>query len=119
MSAPPPVVLHREKLPEERESLTHKFRVGEFTGYLIVGLSADGRPLEIFLRVSKMGSSVQGFCNAWAKLFSTALQHGVPLKALVDQFRFVNFEPSGLTDGRGKAYSIPDYVVRFLEEKFL
>ncbi|HXK34367.1 MAG TPA: vitamin B12-dependent ribonucleotide reductase, partial [Dehalococcoidia bacterium] len=88
---------YRRHLPDERQSVTHKFRVGEQEGYVTVGLYAEGTPGEIFVNISKEGSTIRGLMDSVAVLTSVALQYGVPLESLVAKFRGVRFEPSGLT----------------------
>lgn len=117
----PPGAPYRRHLPDERRSLTHKFRVGEQEGYLTVGLYDDGTPGEIFVNISKEGSTIRGLMDSVALLTSVALQYGVPLRNLVDKFRGVHFEPAGLT-GNGDvptASSLVDYIFRWLEARFI
>lgn len=117
-----PVALQpvRTKLPATRSSITHRFQVGEQEGYLTVGLFPDGAPGELFVSVSKNGSTVQGLMDAVGILTSVSLQYGVPLDALVKKFRQTKFEPSGMTDNQDipTASSLLDYVFRFLEKQF-
>lgn len=107
--APGPV---RRHLPDERASLTHRFVIAGHKGYLTVGFYPDGRVGEIWLRVDKVGSTVRGFCDAWALMVSTALQYGVPLAKVVEKFKGMKFEPS---EHRGGAWSILDHVATRLE----
>jgi len=86
---------HRRNLPDERKSITHKFSVGGHTGYLIVGLYEEGTPGEIFIKISKEGSTLSGFMDGLALLISIGLQYGVPLRTLVDKLMNTRFEPSG------------------------
>ncbi len=111
----------RRRLPDERQALTHKFRVGGLEGYLTVGLYEDNTPGEIFLVVAKEGSTLSGIMDAFATSISIALQYGVPLEALVKKFAYVRFEPSGFTANKDVpiAHSIVDYVFRWLAVKFL
>ena len=112
---------YRRHLPDERTSITHKFRVGEQEGYLTVGLYDDGAPGEIFVNISKEGSTIRGLMDAVAMLTSVALQYGVPLENLVAKFRGVHFEPAGFT-GNTKipaASSLVDYIFRWLEARFI
>jgi len=112
---------YRRHLPDERRSITHKFRVGEQEGYITVGLYEEGAPGEIFVNISKEGSTIRGLMDAVAMLTSVALQYGVPLENLVAKFRGVHFEPAGLT-GNPKiptASSLVDYIFRWLEMRFL
>ncbi|MBI5284998.1 MAG: ribonucleoside reductase class II [Chloroflexi bacterium] len=112
---------YRRHLPDERGSITHKFRVGEQEGYITVGLYEEGAPGEIFVNISKEGSTIRGLMDAVAMLTSVALQYGVPLENLVSKFRGVHFEPAGLT-GNPKipaASSLVDYIFRWLELRFL
>ncbi len=111
----------RETLPDERESITHKFRVGDQDGYLTVGLYPDGRPGELFVKINKEGSTVSGLMDAVAKVASIALQYGVPLRDLAPKMRNTRFDPSGPTGNREIpwATSVVDYVFHWLERKFL
>jgi ribonucleoside-diphosphate reductase alpha chain len=110
----------REFLPDERTSVTHKFRVGDQEGYLTVGLYPDGRPGELFVKINKEGSMVSGLMDAVAKLASIALQFGVPLKDLAPKMRNTRFEPYGPTGNPEIpwATSVVDYVFHWLERKF-
>ncbi|MFA5608134.1 MAG: vitamin B12-dependent ribonucleotide reductase [Leucobacter sp.] len=110
----------RRRLPDERQSITHKFRVGEQEGYMTVGLFDDGTPGEVFINVSKQGSTVSGLMDTVAMLTSYALQYGVPLPELSSKLRNTRFEPSGPTNNKQipLATSIVDYVFRWLEQKF-
>jgi ribonucleoside-diphosphate reductase alpha chain len=111
----------RVKLPDERESVTHKFSIAGHEGYLTVGRYEDGAPGEIFLRMAKEGSTVSGLMDTIATMTSIALQYGVPLKALVDKFSHTRFEPAGFTNNPEipMAKSVTDYVFRYLGNRFL
>jgi ribonucleoside-diphosphate reductase alpha chain len=113
--------LYRRHLPPERRSITHKFRVGEQEGFLIVGLFDDGTPGEIFVVISKEGSTIRGLMDSVAMLTSYSLQYGVPLATLVGKFKGVHFEPAGFTSNPEipQASSLVDYIFRWLELKFL
>jgi len=111
----------REYLPDERRSITHKFRVGDQEGYITVGLYDDGRPGEIFVKINKEGSTVSGLTDAVAKLASIALQYGVPLEDLAPKMRNTRFEPYGPTGNPEVpwATSIVDYIFHWLEMRFV
>lgn len=111
----------RERLPAERKAITHRFSVDGHEGYLTVGMYADGRPGEIFIRIAKEGSTLSGTLDAFAVAISLELQHGVPLRQLVEKFCNVRYEPFGRTsnDCILSATSITDYVFRWLALKFL
>jgi len=111
----------RRKLPETRQSLTHKFSIADHEGYVTVGLYENGMPGEIFVRMAKEGSTISGLMDSFATAISLALQHGVPLKLLVDKFSHTRFEPSGWTGNPeiSRASSIMDYLFRWLGQKFL
>ncbi|HUF79401.1 MAG TPA: vitamin B12-dependent ribonucleotide reductase, partial [Thermoanaerobaculia bacterium] len=111
----------RRKLADERQALTHKFRVGDHEGYITVGLYKNGQPGEIFLTMAKEGSTISGLMDAFATAISIALQYGVPLKTLVDKFSHTRFEPSGFTKNPEIpiAKSITDYIFRWLASRFL
>jgi len=119
LEAPP--LAHRHKLPDERFSVTHKFKVGSHEGYLTVGLYKSGLPGEVFIIMAKEGSTVSGLMDSFACAVSIALQHGVPLQLLVNKFAHTRFEPSGWTQNPeiGYANSIMDYIFRWLELRFL
>jgi len=111
----------RHKLPDERFSVTHKFKVGSHEGYLTVGLFKNGMPGELFITMAKEGSTVSGLMDSFACAVSIALQHGVPLRLLVNKFAHTRFEPSGWTQNPeiGYANSIMDYIFRWLDLRFL
>ncbi|MEE9143830.1 MAG: vitamin B12-dependent ribonucleotide reductase, partial [Candidatus Binatia bacterium] len=85
----------RRKLPDERSSITHKFDIAGHEGYITVGMYGDGQPGEIFITMSKEGSTISGLMDSFATAISMALQYGVPLRVLVDKFSHMRFEPSG------------------------
>ena len=111
----------RHKLPDERKSITHKFDIGGHEGYLTVGLYEDGQPGELFVTMAKEGSTISGLMDAFATQTSYALQFGVPLKFMVDQFSHMRFEPSGFTKNPEIpiAKSIVDYIFRWMAAHFL
>jgi ribonucleoside-diphosphate reductase alpha chain len=112
---------HRRKLPDERKSITHKFDIAGHEGYITVGMYEDGNPGEIFVSMSKQGSTISGLMDSFATAISYALQYGVPLQFLVDKFAHMRFEPSGFTKNPQIPYakSIVDYLFRWLASKFL
>jgi ribonucleoside-diphosphate reductase alpha chain len=116
-----PAGARRRRLPDERQSLTHKFSVGGHEGYITVGLYEDGTPGEIFLNMAKEGSVVSGLMDSFATAISLALQYGVPLRDLVNKFSHVRYEPSGFTKNTEIPYakSITDYVFRWLASRYL
>ncbi|HTS46369.1 MAG TPA: vitamin B12-dependent ribonucleotide reductase [Bryobacteraceae bacterium] len=111
----------RHKLPDERQSVTHKFSIGGHEGYITVGLYEDGTPGEVFISMAKEGSTISGLMDSFATSISYALQYGVPLKFFVDKFSHVRFEPSGWTGNPQVPYakSIMDYIFRWMGAKFL
>ncbi len=110
----------RERLPDERRSITHKFRVGDQEGYITVGLYDDGRPGEIFVKINKEGSTVSGLMDAVALLTSVTLQYGVPVEDLARKLKNTRFEPYGPTGNPQIpwATSLVDYIFHWLELKF-
>jgi len=111
----------RRKLPDERQSITHKFSIAGHEGYITVGLFEDGTPGEIFITMAKEGSTISGLMDSFATAVSYGLQYGVPLKFFVDKFSHVRFEPSGYTGNAAVPYakSIMDYIFRWMATKFL
>lgn len=111
----------RRRLPDERHSLTHHFSVGGQEGDVTIGLYEDGLPGEMFIRMSKEGSTVSGLMDSFATAVSLALQYGVPLQVLCNKFSHTRFEPSGWSGNPqiGYAKSLMDYLFRWLELRFL
>jgi len=111
----------RQRLPRSRRSRTFEFRVADCKGFVTVGEFDDGRPGEIFVRVSKQGSTLAGIMNAFAISLSHGLQYGVPLSAFVDAFIGMRFEPAGMTDDPDLriASSLIDYLFRRLAVDYL
>ena len=111
----------RRRLPDERQSITHKFSIAGHEGYITVGMFEDGMPGEVFITMSKEGSTISGLMDSFATSISIALQYGVPLKVLVDKFSHARYEPSGFTNNPEVpiAKSISDYIFRWLGLKFL
>jgi len=111
----------RHRLPAERASFTHKFKVGNHEGYITVGLYPNGQPGEIFITMAKEGSTVSGVMDCFATAISIALQHGVPLGFLCEKFKHTRFEPSGWTGNPDINYasSMMDYIFRWLELRFV
>ena len=111
------MVATRQSLPSTRESVTHKFSVARHEGYLTIGLYADGRPGEIFIKMSKEGSTISGFCQAFCRAFSLSLQFGLTIEESVVRFKGMRFEPLGATSNPDipECSSIVDYVARYLE----
>ena len=111
----------RRRLPDERQAITHKFSIANHEGYITVGLYEDGTPGELFITMSKEGSTISGLMDAFATSVSMALQYGVPLRVLVEKFSHMRFEPSGFTGNKDIpiAKSICDYIFRWLGKKFL
>jgi ribonucleoside-diphosphate reductase alpha chain len=118
-NGPPAAV--RRKLPDERQSITHKFSVAGHEGYIHVGLYQTGQPGEIFVKMAKEGSTISGLMDSFATAISLALQHGVPLRLLCDKFSRTRFEPYGFTENPEipRASSIMDYLFRYLGSKFV
>ncbi len=108
--------LRRDSLPCTRRSITHKFCIGGHEGYLTIGLFPDGRPGEVFVKMSKEGSTLSGLIQGFCRAFSLALQHGLPITDAAERFRGMRFEPMGATGNPDipEASSILDYLARYL-----
>ncbi len=111
----------RHRLPRSRTSRTFEFRVADCKGFVTVGEYVDGRPGEIFVRVSKQGSTLAGIMDAFAIAISHGLQYGVPLRGFVEAFVGMRFEPQGMTDDPDIriAHSLMDYLFRRLAIAYL
>jgi ribonucleoside-diphosphate reductase alpha chain len=111
----------RQKLPRSRRGRTFEFRVADCKGFATIGEYDDGQPGEIFLTVSKQGSTLSGIMDAFAKSISYGLQYGVPMRAFVEAFTNMRFEPAGMTDDPDIRFasSIMDYLFRRLALEYL
>jgi ribonucleoside-diphosphate reductase alpha chain len=111
----------RHRMPDTRNSMTHRFEIAGHEGYITVGLYEDGQPGELFITMSKEGSTIGGLMDTVGTLTSIALQYGVPLESLVKKFAYQRFEPSGFTKNPDirHATSITDYVFRWLACQFI
>jgi len=111
----------RRTMPDTRMSITHKFEIAGHEGYITAGLYDDGQPGEVFVQMSKEGSTIGGLMDTVATLTSMSLQYGVPLEQLVNKFAYQRFEPSGFTKNPDirTAFSITDYVFRWLGCEFI
>jgi ribonucleoside-diphosphate reductase alpha chain len=121
-AAPPPVPKQeRRRLPEDRTEIGRKFRVGDYEGYIHVGLYDDGTPGDIFVDIAKEGTTLAGLMNSFMISVSLGLQYGVPLEVYVSKFAHMRFEPSGQTNDPDirVAKSIVDYIFRWMGKKFL
>src|SRR6185295_20271408 len=97
-TAEPTKTPSRERLPDTRRSVTHKFEINQQEGYITVGFYDDGRPGEVFVKIAKHGSTISGLVDTIAVLTSMALQYGVPVETLARKFAYTRFEPSGWTN---------------------
>ena len=109
----------RERMPNVRQSLTHKFSIGAHEGYMNLGYYPDGRIGEIFVTMAKEGSTIRGLMDCWSTAVSIGLQHGVPLETFMDKFMHTRFEPAGWCNGGSpikSCSSLPDYIFRWIAE---
>lgn len=111
----------RERLPDTRQSMTHKFNIGGHKGYITVGLFPDGRPGELFVTMAKEGSTIGGLMDAIGTSISIGLQYGVPIEIFVKKFEHSRFDPSGFTKNPDipMAKSVVDYLFRWLGMMFI
>jgi ribonucleoside-diphosphate reductase alpha chain len=111
----------RRRLPDTRQSRTHKFNVAGHEGYLTVGLYEDGSPGEVFITMAKEGSTIGGLMDSLGTAISVALQYGVPVESLVTKFTHQRFEPAGMTHNPDIPFakSLVDYIFRWLGMEFV
>jgi ribonucleoside-diphosphate reductase alpha chain len=111
----------RRTMPIERQEIGRKFQVGEYEGYIHVGLFPDGTPGDVFVDIAKEGTTLAGLMNALMISVSLGIQYGVPLEVYVSKFSHMRFEPAGLTNDPDirVAKSLVDYIFRWLGKKFL
>jgi ribonucleoside-diphosphate reductase alpha chain len=116
-----PGLPQRRRLPDDRVEVGRKFKVGEYEGYIHVGLFDDGTPGDIFVDIAKEGTTLAGLMNSFMISVSLGLQYGVPLEVYVSKFSHMRFEPSGMTNDPDirVAKSIVDYIFRWMGKKFL
>jgi ribonucleoside-diphosphate reductase alpha chain len=120
--AVPPVLVHeRKRLPDDRQEIGRKFRVGDYEGYIHVGVYDDGSPGDIFVDIAKDGTTMAGLMNSLMIAVSMGLQYGVPPEVYVSKLSHLRFEPSGMTNDADirVAKSIVDYIFRWFGKKFL
>ena len=120
-AVPPTPLTQRRRLPEDRTEIGRKFRVGDYEGYIHVGLYEDGAPGDIFVDIAKDGTTMAGLMNSLMIAVSMGLQYGVPPEVYVSKLSHMRFEPSGLTNDADirSAKSIVDYIFRWFGKKFL
>ncbi|HVO52956.1 MAG TPA: vitamin B12-dependent ribonucleotide reductase [Solirubrobacterales bacterium] len=124
-AAEPEVVVlppERKRMPQERESITHKFSIAGHEGYITAGKYDDGSVGEIFLTdIGKEGSTMRGLLNAFATAISLGLQYGVPLEDFVRKFSYMRFDPEGMTTNPEIPFakSMPDYIMRWVASRFI
>src|SRR6266850_1715318 len=111
----------RRRLPDDRTEIGRKFRVGEYEGYIHVGVFDDGTPGDIFVDIAKDGTTLQGLMNSLMIAVSMGLQYGVPPEVYVSKLSHMRFEPSGMTNDADirVAKSIVDYIFRWFGKRFL
>src|SRR5579862_1604578 len=119
--AGPTAAPRRRRLPDDRNEIGRKFRVGEYEGYIHVGVFDDGSPGDIFVDIAKDGTTLQGLMNSLMIAVSMGLQYGVPPEVYVSKLSHMRFEPSGMTNDPDirAAKSIVDYIFRWFGKKFL
>ena len=110
----------RKRLPNTRASIVHEFCIGGHRGCITVGLYPDGSPGELFIEMSKQGSTIRGLMDAIGVLASLAFQYGVPLESIATKFDGARFEPQGVAIGSeiNFATSVLDYVFRWMQMRF-
>ncbi|MCA9298716.1 MAG: vitamin B12-dependent ribonucleotide reductase, partial [Phycisphaerales bacterium] len=111
----------RRRLPDTRQSMTHKFNVAGHEGYLTVGLYEDGMPGELFITMAKEGSTIGGLMDSLGTATSVALQYGVPVQSLVNKFAHQRFEPAGMSTNPDIPFakSLVDYIFRWMGMHFI
>lgn len=120
----PTEVPTRFKLARKRLSHTHHFDICDnekkTRGYVTAGMYDDGRIGDIFVFVSKEGSTLSGMIRAWSMSVSIGLQYGIPISVFVERFRHMHFEPNGWTKTKDipQASSIVDYIFNWIEREF-
>ncbi|MET7330560.1 vitamin B12-dependent ribonucleotide reductase [Nonomuraea sp. NPDC005650] len=106
----------RRRMPNQRPSMTTRFTVGGAKGYMTASSYPDDGLGEVFLKMSKQGSTLAGVMDAFSVAISIGLQYGVPLETYMSKFVNMRFEPAGMTDDPDirMATSVMDYIFRRL-----
>ncbi|MEV6862124.1 vitamin B12-dependent ribonucleotide reductase [Streptosporangium subroseum] len=106
----------RRRMPNQRPSTTTRFTVGGAKGYMTASSYPDNGLGEVFLKMSKQGSTLAGVMDAFSVAISIGLQYGVPLETYVGKFVNMRFDPAGMTDDPDvrMAASVMDYIFRRL-----
>lgn len=111
-------IASRRPLPDRKNSVNIKAKIGNHSVRLITGEYPDGKLGEIFLLTSKEGAAWRALLSQFAIAVSIGLQHGVPIDAFIKSFTFSKFEPSGMIQGGSgrvkMSSSIIDWVFREL-----
>jgi ribonucleoside-diphosphate reductase alpha chain len=108
-------------MPDEREALTRKLKIGDLEGYATVGFYEDGAPGEVFLTVQGVGTLERGLCHALGLMISLALQRGVPAEEIAEKLTGLQFEPRGVTGSPDipMVSSLADYLGRWMTRRCL
>lgn len=111
----------KRELPKRRNSKTYEFKLADLKGFFTVGEYEDGTPGELFITISKQGSTLSGLMDSFARSVSHGLKYGVPLKSYVRSLMGTSFAPAGVTDDKEirTASSITDYIFRRLALDYL
>ncbi|TAL21147.1 MAG: vitamin B12-dependent ribonucleotide reductase [Frankiales bacterium] len=111
----------RRRLSKKRRSQTVSFSVAGAEGYMTAGEYDDGTLGEVFIKMSKQGSTLAGVMDAFSVSISIGLQYGVPLEAFVSKYINMRFDPAGMTDDADIriAQSVMDYLFRRLALDYL
>jgi ribonucleoside-diphosphate reductase alpha chain len=111
----------KREMPKKRRSATYEFKIADLKGFFTVGEYEDGTPGELFITISKQGSTLSGLMDSFARSVSHGLKYGVPLKSYVKSLMGTSFAPAGITDDKDirTATSITDYIFRRLALDYL
>lgn len=110
----------RNKLPDTRPSIVHKFSIDEIDFFISIGIYHNGQPGELFITVDRGGTQLSGLLDCFAAMTSLALQNGTTVEELVHKFCFVKFPPMGhVSNPQIKyAHSVIDYIFRWMGYQF-
>jgi ribonucleoside-diphosphate reductase alpha chain len=111
----------RRDMPDESATIRHKFNIGGHKGYLHVGQFEDGQPGELFIRMAKAGSTINGLMDNFGIAVSLGLQYGVPIEAFIEKYKDTKFDPQGWTGNQDIRFakSLLDYIFRWVDLKFV
>jgi ribonucleoside-diphosphate reductase alpha chain len=112
----------RKHLPNDRPGITHKVEIEGHDIYITASVWPGTVEVgEVFIRVGKVGSTMNGTMDLLGLGMSLLLQYGMGLDELTRKYQGLQFEPYGRTSNKDipMCKSIADYLAQWLRKEFL